>query len=71
MLLFTSVSIFPVVFITLPICWINRLVQDQKSVGLNPVTGILNGTGVKATQVWLIHPAGTFLNASNAWLTNS
>ena len=49
--------------------WSSTLVEktahDGKVVGLNPITGILNGSGVKDTQVWLLHPAWLFLNASN------
>ena len=28
-----------------------QMAHDRKVVGLNPVTGILDGSGVKATQV--------------------
>ena len=41
------------------------MAHDQKVVGWNPITGILDGSGVKVTQVWLIHPAWCFLDASN------
>ena len=39
-------------------------------MGSNPVTGILDGSGVKAPQVWLIHPALFFLDAWNDCWTN-
>ena len=38
--------------------------HDQKVVGLNPIYGILNGSDGNDTQVWLIHPAWFFLDAS-------
>ena len=38
---------------------------DWKVVGLNPVTGILDESGIKATQVWLKLPAWFFLGASS------
>ena len=34
-------------------------------MGLNPVTGNLDGSGVKATHVCLRHPDWCFLDASN------
>ena len=42
---------------------------DRKVMGSNP-TSILDGSGVKATQVWLIHPDWFFLDASNDYWTN-
>ena len=39
--------------------------HDRKIFGSNPVTGIQAGSGVKATQVWLLQPAWIFLDASN------
>ena len=42
-----------------------KTAHDQKVVGSNSVTSKLYGSGVKATQDWLIHPAWIFLDASN------
>ncbi len=39
---------------------VGLMAHDRKVVGSNPVTGILDVSGVKATQVQLIHPARFF-----------
>jgi len=41
------------------------MANEQKVVGSNLVTATLDGSGVKATQVWLIQPAYFTLDALN------